>query len=231
MVSATVAEKLQSGAATLLVQHADRMWKAEEQNASRLSTKANLLLSATAAALGFVALAVRDFPERARELGWWYILLVLFPSVVAVGFLVGGGAKLVRSSRLRGPRGSESAATGQTGQRAASTAESESASALLDLPDDAESNIFAYDERDAATFAFFATFQAARELRLRNRGKRDALDSAQKRLIIAAVLLVFALILHSLLVIFSGNGGFRAHEAQNIRTGEQFREPSVESGG
>ncbi|GMV24391.1 MAG: hypothetical protein AMXMBFR58_04220 [Phycisphaerae bacterium] len=76
------------GASVTLLAHADRCWKAEEVNATRIAARCNLVLSGITAILGLKLFAASKELETIIRTQWWLSALCWIPAVIAMYFLL-----------------------------------------------------------------------------------------------------------------------------------------------
>jgi hypothetical protein len=169
-------------AAATLIAHADRCWKAEEQNAARIAAKANLVLSAITAITGFKMYALgqelkvlRDGP---RDLRFWLFWIAL---AFAMLFLVWALALVLESKGLW--------------QRTSSI--SASASRGLRLPDHVANLPWKAPAYAISWRVFADLYRSFLDLQVRNEARAAAIDSSQRRLFLGVVLLFVSIAMYN----------------------------------
>lgn len=166
-----------------LIEHAERMWEAEVENARRLSQRVNLLFSVMAALFGLGLFKIewyRKADEISRINSVWAECLVRTLLIIAIGCIAYAFWKLLAHL----PRKSESP----------------QASHVLALdPEFLEHP--GTSIRRAKKAAFIKTYLAAQDLRRRNIRELERVDESQRPLIIG-----LSLVLISLLVFIATSG-------------------------
>ncbi|CAN5762874.1 hypothetical protein BH11PLA1_BH11PLA1_22160 [soil metagenome] len=177
----------------VLLTHADRCWKAEETNATRLAAKSNLVLSAISATLALTVFLVNrsilvadNLPSIPRALVWLLLLcaagslfVALMKSLGIVGHRSSGGGFPFASSTLPIPQ-------------------------ALEMPS-------APTEDEVLALAFIRVYRAADNLHLRNAQRNRSIGDAQAYLFAGMVwLIVWTLSYNLLPMFFSARSGASA---------------------
>lgn len=165
-----------------LIGHADRMWKAEEQNAARLAARANLVLSGIAALIGLKVYAIgKEFdtvinaPVGSKLCSFWMCAILSL-------LCIGGALWFVLDIR-RGAR-------------------TKSSTASLKLELDPELVKYAmgnepFPDAFAAEMVFSTTSEAAADLKDRNASRGKAVSRSQILLFLGAISLFASMVLYA----------------------------------
>jgi hypothetical protein len=167
-----------TGGSALLV-HADRCWKAQEANAARLATRANLVLTAITAILGLKLFALGREIEviASRPVG---VVTTTFWVAGACGaFCVIWALRTILDLRIYSTR---------------TLLNAPSASASLEIPKRLEEKPWKLPEGAAVWYLFKITYNASLELRQRNEQKQRSIRRAQNWLFAGIVLLVVSIV-------------------------------------
>jgi hypothetical protein len=173
---------------SILIGHADRVWKAAEANGTRLGTRASILASAASALLGLTLFAL------GKE--WETILSAKTP--VLTSFFIATGALAVISLALTlftinatwwpfRPR------------RCPCTPRHPFSSGALELPDEIGDEPWKADEAAAVWSVYIATYDAGRELEGRNIDRQKALDWGGWCVFSGFVFILASMILYALI--------------------------------
>lgn len=169
-----------------LLQHSERFWRAEEANATRLATRANLVLTGIAAVIGLKLFAmtrevatVVDAAPGSRPTLFWITagisgFLLLYAFVKALGIRrweITFGKPL--DSERRAPTASEG----------------------LSLPPSIEADPESVSAYEAKDWCFHLTYDAATDLQQRNSERKSDVDSAQRKLFWGIIWLVLSMAL------------------------------------
>ena len=165
--------------APVLLAHADRFWKAEEVNATRIATRANLVLSGVTAVLGLKLFAagkeietMTSPPLGLRAMVFWMLApLCLALLLWCLGIIL----EVKPWWRTRKP----------------------SACQWLQIPDELAKTPWRMTRRQADWYIFRLTINAAEELHNRNRIRNIAVNRAQSLFFISAIGLFFSLGLYA----------------------------------
>ncbi len=160
-----------------LIGHADRMWRSEEQNAARIATRANLVLTAVAAIIGLKVFTFGkelDTIINAEKGLWFHAFIVCL--LVAAYFLIHALCIAIDIRPLSVP--------------------SSSASSKLEIEEDLLEELLIARESDeddnpVGPIIISSTMDAASNLRDRNASRERAIGRAQI-LFFAGVLSTFA---------------------------------------
>jgi hypothetical protein len=165
---------------TELIQHAVRCWEAEVENARRHAARLNLLLPAVLAVLGFGAFNLGSIGRdpagvEPAHLVWVVRVLLLGSLLLFMRALW----ILLAIRQLTRPR--------------------PSASDLLKLSKQNETDPVALDDASARKAAFERTYAAAADLRWRNSGQGRRIDQGQQSLLVAILLALAAVACYTVL--------------------------------
>lgn len=174
--------------APIWLAHADRCWKAEEANATRLAARANLVLSGVTAIIGLKLFAIGKEVET---------ILAAACSGKATLFWVFGivSALLLLTALIQvlGIRRWELTFDDPPDRHN----KPPSASTGLGLSQDILKKPFAYSEEDACWECFSVTYDAFTDLQERNAKRKEHVDSAQRKLFWAILTLAITMGLYT----------------------------------
>lgn len=181
-------EELDDGAAPVWLAHADRCWKAEEANATRLAARANLVLSGVTAIIGLKLFAIGKEIET---------ILDSDSSAKATLFWVFGGISgilllnaLIQVLGIRRWELTFDEPPNGHGQ-------APSASAGLGIPTDELEKMHELPALAASWRCFFLTYDAFTDLQERNAKRKEHVDSAQRKLFWAILCLALTMGLYT----------------------------------
>ena len=163
--------------------HADRCWKAEEANATRLASRANLVISGVSAIIGLKLYAM------GREVG---VILEAppgpFPTLFWVFGLLSGFFLLTCLVIVLGIRRWE-----LTGGESPNKSDPPTASGRLGFSESELSFVLSLDADEVTFVAFQHTIDAYKDLQERNATRKQAVDNAQRRLFWGIICLAFSM--------------------------------------
>lgn len=189
-----------------LTGHAELFWKAEEANATRVSGRANLVLSGILAIIGLkLYTAGREVETLLSPQAGWIGRVSLALCAVAFLFLF-ITLLLVLSIRFKKSRGP--------------------ASTRLMLPDELADRPWAMTERQAAWYVFRKTHNAAKDLHERNKSREKVVEKAQILFLAGVFALFIALGLYAAIV-YNGARGVPVSDGHQNR-GSEYDGDSLE---
>lgn len=164
-----------------LIGHADRFWKAEESNATRIAARANLVLSGILAIIGLKLYSAGKELETmlspsAGLLGRWSLALCAMAFVMLLASLAMILSLKMRKS-TRGP-----------------------ASGRLVLDPALVKKPWRMTERQSSWYVFKKTHNAAEDLHERNNDREKVVDTAQLTFFLGVIALFIALVLYTAIV-------------------------------
>lgn len=182
------ARKLQSyptdvGASATLIAHADRCWKSEEANATRHAARANLVLSAITAIVGFKLYALGNEIDVVRNAPFGFCC-ALFWFCLGLGLLLVGGAFTYLFDVFR-PMPKEN------GQEAF-----DSASTSLRLPPQLVGSPWDAADYIVAWHVYRRTYNAYIDLQERNQRRSLRIDGSQKLLCLGLLALFMSIVMY-----------------------------------
>jgi hypothetical protein len=171
-----------TGGAVLLA-HADRCWKAEEANAARLATRANLVLSAITAILGLKLFAIgKEIEVVIREpFGAWSLFFWIAGSIGFVAIL--NALRQILGIQFKSKKSS--------------------ASASLSLAESVAESPWKVAPGDATWYIFKVTYNASLSLRERNEEKQNSIRRSQVSLGIGVVALAISIVCFTIISLSS----------------------------
>jgi hypothetical protein len=177
-----------TGGNTLLA-HADRCWKAQEANAARLATRANLVLTAITAILGLKLFALGKEIEVVRQLPVGWISIAFWTSGASGAFCVIWALRTILELRLYSRR---------------AELDAPSASAALEISKQVEDKPWRLAEGASVWYLFKITYNAALGLRQRNEQKQRSIRLAQNWLFAGILFLVMSIISY-IIAVYGGH--------------------------
>lgn len=167
---------------SILLAHADRMWKAEENNAARLATRANFVLSLISAVIGLKLFAL------GREAAVMWTQADLWPSILFWGLVLASAIALLYSLLL------------VLNVRWGKPRAHQTASKLLGLDRRVTNAPWQLEEVEAGWYIFRTTVLAAEDLCVRNGERKQAIDTAQVAFLVGFLTLLGSVGVHSFVV-------------------------------
>ena len=174
---------IDSAGLTAALSHADRCWKAEEANATRLASRANLVISGVSAIIGLklyamgreVGVILEAPPGALPTLFWVFGLLSGFFLLTCLVIVLG-----IRRWEL-------------TGGESPNKSDPPTASGRLGLTESELAVILKLDADEVTFVAFQHTIDAYFDLQERNATRKQAVDNAQRRLFWGIICLAFSM--------------------------------------
>lgn len=171
--------------APFLIEHADRLWRAEEANSARFAARSNLVLSVITAFIGVqLFLFERVVDNVVGSTSAWWPLRCGFWSAAAASPIV----LVIALFQVLGPW--------RFGKKSGETS---SASSSMALPESITSRPWDIVESEAAWLVFKMTHNSANDLAERNAKRASAISRAQWMLLLSLLLLLVTMGSYALL--------------------------------